>query len=179
MTPELAAGIVFAVGAVALVVIFVVVAVTARGSAVPYDDVTRPGYRIRRLWFGVLIVVALGTLAATLTHVPYPGVRSGRQTGTPMLVQVVASQWSWEVTPPTLPAGRPLRFEVTSKDVNHGFGIFDSGDHLVGTVQAMPGYTNVLYLTFDKPGIYAIRCLELCGLFHHAMVLPNLEVVGG
>jgi len=179
MTPQLTAGIVFAVGAGLLAAVFVTVALTARRTSVPFDQVTGTGYRVRRIWFGILIVVALGTLAATLPHVPYPGVRSGRTAGTPMDVQVVASQWSWEITPSKLPAGRPIRFRVTSKDVNHDFGIFDSHEHIVGMVQAMPGFTNVLYLTFDRAGTYQIRCLELCGLFHHAMVFPNLEVVRG
>ncbi len=152
MTPQLAAGIVFAVGAGLLAGVFIFVALTARRPAVPFDEVTGTGYRVRRMWFGILIVVALGTLAATLPHVPYPGVRSGRTTGTPMDVRVVASQWTWDITPSKLPAGRPIRFRVTSKE---------------------------LYLTFDQAGTYQIRCLELCGLFHHAMVFPSLEVVRG
>jgi cytochrome c oxidase subunit 2 len=179
VTPEIAAGIIFAVGGGALVAVFVTVALTARGPAMPFENVTGPGYRVRRIWFGILLVAALGTLAATLPRLPYPGVRSGRQTGTPMRVQVVGEQWGWSITPSELPAGKPIRFEVKAKDVNHDFGIFDPGGHIVGMVQAMPGFTNVLYLTFDKPGTYVIRCLELCGLFHHAMVFPNLEVVQG
>jgi cytochrome c oxidase subunit II len=37
-------------------------------------------------------------------------------------------------------------------------------------VQAMPGYTNVLVMRFDRPGSYQIRCLELSGQYHHIMV---------
>ena len=34
----------------------------------------------------------------------------------------------------------------------------------------MPGFTNVIRHTFTTPGTYRIRCLEYCGLGHHAMV---------
>ena len=57
-----------------------------------------------------------------------------------------------------------MRFDVTSIDVNHGFGLYDPDGHLIGSVQAMPGYHNQLDLTLDEPGVYRIRCLELCGL---------------
>ncbi len=69
-----------------------------------------------------------------------------------------------------LPHGRVVRFEVTSADVNHDFGIYDPHGEIVGQVQAMPGFTNVLVMRFDQPGSYTIRCLELCGQYHHLMV---------
>jgi hypothetical protein len=47
---------------------------------------------------------------------------------------------------------------------------YDPEGHIVGQVQAMPGYTNVLVMRFDRPGSYQIRCLELCGQYHHIMV---------
>ena len=39
-----------------------------------------------------------------------------------------------------------MRFDVTSVDVNHGFGVYDPNGRLIGSVQAMPGYTNELEL---------------------------------
>jgi cytochrome c oxidase subunit II len=61
-------------------------------------------------------------------------------------------------------------FEVTSADVNHGFGLYDPGGRLMGSVQAMPGYTNRLALTLEHAGRYTVACLELCGLEHHRMM---------
>jgi cytochrome c oxidase subunit 2 len=58
---------------------------------------------------------------------------------------------------------------VTSADVNHGFGLYDPDGELLGSVQAMPGYTNHLDLRLDKPGQYLVACLEFCGLGHHEM----------
>ena len=76
-------------------------------------------------------------------------------------------------TPPALsklvPAGTRVRFDVTSVDVNHGVGLYDPRGRLVGSVQAMPGYHNLLDLTLRRPGVYRIRCLEYCGLNHATM----------
>jgi len=68
-----------------------------------------------------------------------------------------------------VPSGTSIRFEVSSIDVNHGFGLYDPHGHLVGSVQAMPGYRNRLDLTLSEVGVYRIRCLELCGLNHSTM----------
>lgn len=73
-------------------------------------------------------------------------------------------------------AGQPVEFDVTSKDVNHGFGIYDANMKVVTQTQAMPGYTNKLYYTFTKQGKYKILCLEYCGVAHHYM-MTDFEVV--
>ena len=41
--------------------------------------------------------------------------------------------------------------------------------HLIGSVQAMPGYHNKLDLTLSRAGVYRILCLEYCGLNHSTM----------
>ncbi len=61
-------------------------------------------------------------------------------------------------------------FDVTSADVNHGFGIYDPQGTLLGQVQAMPNYTNHLPFYFSRIGRYTIRCLEYCGIGHPAML---------
>jgi len=64
-----------------------------------------------------------------------------------------------------VPAGRRIRFRVTSPDVLHGFQI-------VGTnvnVTVAPGYISEVETTFAKPGTYLIVCNEYCGLGHHLM----------
>ncbi len=63
----------------------------------------------------------------------------------------------------------PIEFDITSNDVNHGFGLYDPQGNLVGQVQAMPGYVNHLIFTFHEPGTYTVRCLELCCMPHFAM----------
>jgi cytochrome c oxidase subunit 2 len=59
---------------------------------------------------------------------------------------------------------------VTSRDVNHGFGIYDASLKLLTQIQAMPGYVNKVHYTFTRPGKYRVMCMEYCGLIHHDMI---------
>jgi cytochrome c oxidase subunit 2 len=88
----------------------------------------------------------------------------------------VGYQWRWELSRTEVIAGQPVEFRITSADVNHGFGIYDTNLRLVAQTQAMPGYTNTLRHTFDAEGTYRILCMEYCGLAHHNMV-TEIKVV--
>jgi cytochrome c oxidase subunit II len=169
--PQVAVGILFAVLAVGFASVFVVVAISSRAD-VPYEKVQRAGYALRRGWLGLLLVAGVVVLVLTLLDLPYARGSDSKRT----LVKVTGVQFFWSVVPDRMRAGTPIRFDVTSADVNHGFGIYDPHGHLVGSVQAMPGYHNKLDLTFDTPGTYRIRCLEFCGL-NHAVMEGSFTVV--
>ena len=161
--PQVAIGIVFAVLAVAIVVVAFVIAAHAK-QEVPYEEVSGTGYRLRRPWLAFLCGLGVVAVGASAFLLPYA---RGDAAGT--RVKVTGGQFYWTIDPAVLPAHREVRFDVTSVDVNHGFGIYDPKGRLIGSVQAMPGYTNKLDLTFDLPGVYMIRCFEFCGLNHHLM----------
>ena len=161
--PQVAIGIVFAVLAVAIVVVAFVIAAHAK-QEVPYEEVSGTGYRLRRPWLAFLCGLGVVAVGASAFLLPYA---RGDAAGT--RVKVTGGQFYWTIDPAVLPAHREVRFDVTSVDVNHGFGIYDPKGRLIGSVQAMPGYTNKLDLTFDLTGVYMIRCFEFCGLNHHLM----------
>ena len=162
--PQVAVGILFAALAAAIVCIFVVVARSAHRE-LAYPDVQQVGYRLRRYWLGVLLVVGVAVIVLTFFYLPYASGSVGNRT----VVKVTGGQFFWSLTPGRVRAGTPLRFDVSSIDVNHGFGLYDPHGHLIGSVQAMPGYRNELDLTLRLPGTYRIRCLEFCGLNHAVM----------
>lgn len=170
--PQGRVAVLFGLGAVVLAAVFLWVGVTARRGPLPVDEVTATGYRVRRPWFVVLLGGAVVALLLSLPLMPYPQFRLTRLAGgtQPLDVQLQAQQWAWVMEPEVLPVGRPIRFNVTSIDVNHDFAIYDPDGRIIGQVQAMPGFTNHLVVRFDRPGTYWIRCLELCGLQHHGMV---------
>jgi len=64
-----------------------------------------------------------------------------------------------------VPAGRPIRFRLTSADVIHGFQIVRTN----ANVLVVPGYVSELVTTFPRAGEYLIVCNEYCGLSHHLM----------
>lgn len=162
--PQIALGIVFAVLAGLLAGAFVVIGVQA-GSEVSEERVHRVGYWLRRRWLVLLVVVGVLVVGISLFDLPFA---SGGPDGR-MVVKVVGGQFFWSLSPDRVPVGTRVRFDVTSIDVIHGFGLYDPRGHLVGSVQALPGYTNALDLTVSEAGVYRIRCLELCGVGHSSM----------
>ncbi len=134
-------------------------------------------YRIRSVYFVIILGVAIISLAFTLPMTPYPNKFDEK---TPhVAVKAIGQMWSWLLTPGSadasgennlvLPVGKLVEFEVSSKDVNHNFAIYNSAGELIAQVQAMPNYTNRLFYTFDMPGRYYVLCLEYCGVGHHTM----------
>jgi heme/copper-type cytochrome/quinol oxidase subunit 2 len=68
--------------------------------------------------------------------------------------------------------GEIVKFVARSIDVNHGFAILSSSNSMdspLMQMQVIPGFDNVFYYTFNKPGTYTIRCLEYCGWNHPYM----------
>ena len=56
------------------------------------------------------------------------------------------------MNPPIVRAGVPVEFLIGSRDVNHGFGLYDPSGTLLTQVQVVPGATQKLVWTFDEAG---------------------------
>lgn len=154
---------VFLIVAAAAIGTMVLVALYGSRAPVPQEVVAAKGYAIRRYWFYTIVVVAVAVFGLTIPHMPYGSAQSpGRH------YPVVAQQYSFSL-PQVLPVNTPIVFDVTSRDVNHGFGIYDPKGRLIAQVQAMPDYVNHLPVTFHLRGHYTVRCLEYCGIAHAAM----------
>jgi cytochrome c oxidase subunit 2 len=162
--PQIAIGVVFALLALLLAGTFLVIGVQA-GSDVSNERVHRVGYWLRKRWLALLLVIGVLVVGISLFDLPYASGGGGGRT----VVNVTGGQFFWSLAPASVSANARVRFDVTSVDVNHGFGLYDPHGHLIGSVQAMPGYHNKLDLTLREVGVYRIRCLELCGLNHATM----------
>jgi cytochrome c oxidase subunit 2 len=161
---QIAAGVVFAVLASVILAVFAVVARRAAGD-VPADAVQSAGYRLRKPWLASLVLLGVVLVGASFFLLPYASGADADRT----VVVVKGGQFFWTITPGEVPVDTPIRFDVGAVDVNHGFGIYDPRGRMVGSVQAMPGVSNELDLTFGTTGEYRVLCLEYCGLNHHAM----------
>jgi cytochrome c oxidase subunit 2 len=80
-------------------------------------------------------------------------------------VFAVASMWQFEPAEIQIPAGSTVDFYLVSKDVVHGFHIYEKNVNLM----AVFGGLNKTTVTFDKPGVYDIVCHEYCGVGHQNM----------
>lgn len=150
--------------------VFYFVIVNSKKVETDYSSVTKKWYGVRSKWFLFLLTLGIIISYLSLSPFPIPNQKKDYQENEHQVVKVDSYQWYWTMTPDTVEAGKPVAFFVTSGDVNHGFGIYDENLKLLGQTQAMPGYTNKLIHTFDKPGKYKILCLEYCGVAHHAMI---------
>jgi cytochrome c oxidase subunit 2 len=98
-----------------------------------------------------------------------------------LVVEVTGFQWQWQfhypelgVTiagdpedPPTLylPVGRTIRFKLMAPDVIHSFWV----PEFLEKRDMIPGVTNEIEVTVDRPGTWIGRCAEYCGLNHWQM----------
>ena len=124
-------------------------------------------YRIRTWAFWIIVAGVTPVMLYTLTLLPYGA--AAHDDGNVQTVEVTGRMWQWDIDPGKVEADRPVRFRVTSEDVNHGFAIYDAEQTLLAQTQAMPGYTNTLEYTFEEPGTYRVLCMEYCGIAHHKM----------
>ena len=121
-----------------------------------------------RTWFGIVTVLLVTLLFATIFFTPYG---RGRESNDPRLqvLSIKAVQFAFLVPPTAVHVGRPVQFRLTSTDVNHGFAVFDPHHTFLFQVQVIPGRTQLYRYTFKKPGIYSIECFEYCGIGHDHM----------
>jgi cytochrome c oxidase subunit 2 len=71
-----------------------------------------------------------------------------------------------------IPAGKVVKFIVTSNDVIHSFGV----PAFWTKMDANPGQLNETWVKVDRPGVYFGQCSELCGA-RHAFMPIAVEVV--
>ncbi|HEX7057840.1 MAG TPA: cytochrome c oxidase subunit II [Bacilli bacterium] len=70
----------------------------------------------------------------------------------------------------TIPAGAKVTFNITSKDVVHGFNVIGTNINMM----VVPGEINHMTYTFVKRGEYLVVCNEYCGAGHEYM---NMTIV--
>ena len=159
-------------------------------------EVGEPIYTHKAFTIGWLVVTA--ALAGVLFYNPgYVGWKFLKSNPTADLeIQVTAAQWHWHITYPAydlslksrpigfarqeentvmaLPAGKRVKFVVTSDDVIHSFWI----PALRMKIDAVPGMTTTMYVTITETGSYQedaafrVQCAELCGTGHPRMTMP-------
>lgn len=137
----------------------------------------------------VPIVWLTATSCLAFLVMVYPGLwnlpKVLKQSNNPdVLVKVEGIQWAWLVSYPNenidsarevvLPVNSTVRFDITSRDVLHGFWI----PSFMIKVDAVPGLTTRLTLkptmigTYDADPNLRVQCSQLCGLSHSRMRLP-------
>ena len=147
----------------------------------------------------IAYAVVLGAVAAALATGSFMGISQLHEgvglavntTSTPATrVDVTAFRWCWDFSYPgttversgdctagvyptvVVPAGQPVEFAITSRDVVHAFWLPDFD----AKMDAYPDHENTLRMIFPTPGRFRGRCSEFCGV-HHANMDFWVQVV--
>ena len=115
-----------------------------------------------------LVVLFLGGIAWIGSHELDPA-KPLASKATPLDVQVVSLDWKWLFIYPAqgvasvnrlvVPAGTPLRLQLTSTSVMNSFFVPQLGSQ----IYTMPGMTTTLHLQADRPGSYAGLSAQFSG----------------
>jgi cytochrome c oxidase subunit 2 len=146
-----------------------------RRTAVAIDPRRRGASRATPLWIELFVVVSLFGVFLTWwiigfwqfmrVRVPPEGA---------MEVYVTGKQWMWKFAYPEgassistlyVPAGRPVKLVLTSRDVIHSFFVPD----FRVKQDVVPGRITTLWFEVKEPGRHEILCTEYCGAGHSTM----------
>ncbi len=133
---------------------------------------TEPGkYSFARYSWLVIVVVAF--FAINITSIKYmPTIIDANAASEDVTeVNVKARSWLYEISNKTYKVGETVRFIAESVDTVHSFAVYHPNGKLLFTMMLVPGAgtQSALTHTFTEPGEYKVRCLEYCGVAHHAM----------
>jgi cytochrome c oxidase subunit 2 len=79
----------------------------------------------------------------------------------------------------TIDVNDKVLFDVTSKDLTYGFGLFRKDNSMVFQMQVVPGHRNDILWKFEKPGVYTIRSTEYSGPKGAQMIVKDAVEVRG
>jgi cytochrome c oxidase subunit 2 len=138
-----------------------------RSTARPFDeDRTATWSRRETTWLVIVVLVLFALLMGTIFYVPYGDTAGPRG----QVVRVTGVQFAWAIdAPQPIVTGRPVAFLARSRDVAHGFGVYNPKGALIFQAQVVPQHEQKIVHTFTQPGVYTVHCLEFCGAGHQRM----------
>jgi cytochrome c oxidase subunit 2 len=116
-------------------------------------------------WFVAVVIALAALVCGTIFYTPYGRTANANA----QVIKIEGMQFAWLIPPVTIKAGHQVEFELTSKDVNHSFAVYNASGELLFQVQVMPGHWQDYVYTFKKAGTYKVLCLEYCGVGHDEM----------
>jgi len=132
--------------------------------------------RSERLWFGLLILVAVVVNAITLSPmVPWQKWLLWSRQTPDRSFNIEFEDYQIKLPPQGIQVkvGELVEFVATSKDVTYGFGVFRKDSTMVFQMQVVPGYENRIAWKFDTPGSYDVRSTEYSGPRHPEMFIED------
>jgi cytochrome c oxidase subunit II len=158
-------------GLVFVITLGLAVAALRRGDE--KQDRQAPGGPVKFVVISGIVVPAVILLAML-----FFSLRTGsalRAPETEHTIEITGRLWWWDVryaesgvvtaNEIRIPAGSPVRLDLTSADVIHSFWV----PNLHGKMDLVPGHINRFWIRADRPANYRGICAEFCGTQHALM----------
>jgi len=148
--------------------------------------ITRPGKsKVKPALFytfvGFLTVLGVSLHIITYNTIPWSEMDLHRSEITPdqsFYIEVANHEFFLPDEKMVIKVGEIVEFDVTSKDLTYGFGLFREDNTMLFQMQVVPGHRNDILWQFLHPGVYTIRSTEYSGPKGIAMIEENaVEVV--
>lgn len=117
-------------------------------------------------YVGVLVTIGVAIHIVTFNKIPWVEIDFKRDHITPdKVVNIVVKDHHFELPEKRIIAQcqEYVLFDVDSKDLTYGFGLFRQNNSMVLQMQVVPGSSNQLMWKFEKNGVYSIRSTEYSG----------------
>ena len=127
-----------------------------------------------------LTVLGVSLHLATNMTIPWVSMDLNRHNITPTVVFDISVENHEFILPAEkmiVAVGDTVVFDVVSKDVTYGFGIFRQNGSMVTQMQVVPGHRNDLMWKFLNAGTYTIRSTEYSGPKGHQMIVKDAFIV--
>jgi cytochrome c oxidase subunit 2 len=134
------------------------------------------------LWAAILVVTGVSihlTTANTIPWVPMDLERGAYQADKTFDITVADHRFELPASKLEVGCEDKVLFDVTTKDLTYGFGLFRPNHTMVFQMQVVPGHPNTILWRFEKNGVYTIRSTEYSGPKGYDMVVPDAVVVTG
>ncbi len=130
---------------------------------------------------GFLVVLGVSLHIITYNTIPWSEMDLKRHEITPdrsFAIEVANHEFILPAEKIVVNVGEIVEFDVTSRDLTYGFGLFRQDNSMLFQMQVIPGHRNDILWKFLQPGVYTIRSTEYSGPKGVAMILENaVEVV--
>ena len=129
---------------------------------------------------GFLVVLGISLHIVTYNTIPWAPMDINRADIKPDKVFDITMENHQFILPSeklVIDVGDKALFDVTSKDLTYGFGLFRSDNSMIFQMQVVPGHRNDILWQFQKPGVYTIRSTEYSGPKGAQMILKDVVEV--
>ena len=149
--------------------------------------VTKPGSAVvaPKLFYSlVAVLITMGVSLHIITYNTIPWTEVDLKAGSiasDKVFAITVADHKFSLPSAVLEAkcGEITEFNVTTKDLTYGFGLFRPNNSMVFQMQVVPGHENIMKWEFRENGTFSIRSTEYSGPAGSQMIVPNAVTVTG